>query len=151
MIASGRRKTPPYRAYAPLFQNLERPYLLYLALLLHDVGKPEGHGKHAAVSAELALRVAKRLGLDGAATQTLRQVIEHHLLMASVSQRRDLDDPAVIRKFAKQAQNPETLALLTLHTFADSQATSDKLWNGFKDSLLWALHNKTMVADDRRD
>ena len=50
----------------------------------------------------------------------------------------------VIRNFAKQVQTPETLALLTLHTFADSQATSDKLWNGFKDSLLWSLHHKTM-------
>ncbi len=51
---------------------------------------------------DLALRAAKRLNLDDAATQTLRLVIEHHLLMASVSQRRDLDDPAVIRQFAKQ-------------------------------------------------
>src|SRR6185436_8264403 len=44
----------------------------------------------------------------------------------------------------KEVQNPETLSLLTLLTFADAQATSDKLWNGFKDSLLWTLHNKTM-------
>lgn len=137
-------KDPPYSEYVPLFQKLERPFLLYLALLLHDVGKPEGHGNHAVVSAELALRVAKRLGLDGSSTHTLRLVIENHLLMASTSQRRDLDDPAVIRKFAKQVQNPETLGLLTLHTFVDSQATSDKLWNGFKESLLWSLHHKTV-------
>jgi len=137
-------KSPPHSTYLPLFQKLERPVLLYLALLLHDVGKPEGHGNHSAVSASLALRVAKRLGLDGAATHTLRLVIENHLVMASVSQRRDLDDPAVLRNFAKQIQNPETLALLTLHTFADSLATSDKLWNGFKDSLLWTLHRKAL-------
>jgi [protein-PII] uridylyltransferase len=137
-------KEPPYSEYVPLFQKLERPFLLYLALLLHDVGKPEGHGNHAVVSAELAMRVAKRLGLDGSSTHTLLLVIENHLLMASTSQRRDLDDPAVIRKFAKQVQNPETLALLTLHTFVDSQATSDKLWNGFKESLLWSLYHKTV-------
>src|ERR1035438_353259 len=64
--------------------------------------------------------------------------------MASVSQRRDLDDPAVIQQFAQQVQTPETLALLTLHTFVDSQATSDKLWNGFKDLLLGSLHHKTL-------
>ncbi|MGA2867504.1 MAG: [protein-PII] uridylyltransferase [Verrucomicrobiota bacterium] len=137
-------KEPPYSTYAELFHNLERPFLLYLALLLHDLGKPEGHG-HPALSAEIALRVAKRLGLDGAATHTLRLVIENHLLLASVSQRRDLDDPAVIRQVAKAAQTPETLAMLTLHTFADSLATSDKLWNGFKDSLLWSLHHKAMA------
>jgi [protein-PII] uridylyltransferase len=134
----------PFARYAPLFQGLDRPFLLYLALLLHDTGKADGHGKHALVGGQLADRVAKRLGLDGSATHTLRLVIENHLLMASTSQRRDLEDPVVIRAFAKQLQNSEALALLTLHTFADSLATSDKLWNGFKDSLLWTLHLKAM-------
>jgi [protein-PII] uridylyltransferase len=137
-------RVPPYAAYAPLFQHLERPYLLYLALLLHDTGKANGRGKHSETGAENATRVAKRLNLDASAASTLRLVIEHHLLMAGVSQRRDLDDPMVIRNFARQIQNPETLTLLTILTFADSQATSDKLWNGFKDSLLWTLYDKTM-------
>jgi len=136
-------KDPPYAAYAALLHQLERPFVLYLALLLHDVGKPDGHG-HPALSGALALRVAKRLGLDGAATHTLLVIIENHLLLASVSQRRDLDAPAVIRHVAKQTQTPQALDMLTLHTFADSLATSDKLWNGFKDSLLWSLHHKTM-------
>jgi [protein-PII] uridylyltransferase len=137
-------KAPPYSTYTPLFQKLERPFLLYLALLLHDVGKADSHGNHSLASCELALRAAKRLRLDEAATKTLLLVIEHHLLMASVSQRRDLDDPAVIQQFAKQVQTAETLALLTLHTFVDSQATSDKLWNGFKDLLLGSLHHKAV-------
>jgi [protein-PII] uridylyltransferase len=137
-------KAPPYATYTPLFQKLERPFVLYLALLLHDVGKADSHGNHAQVSCDLAMRAAKRLSLDEAATQTLRLVIEHHLLMASTSQRRDLDDPAVIRQFAKKVQTPETLAMLTLHTFVDAQATSDKLWNGFKDLLLGSLHHKTL-------
>jgi [protein-PII] uridylyltransferase len=134
----------PLKSYAELLQSLERPYLLYLALLLHDTGKPDGHGKHSEVGAKLAIRAGRRLGLDGAATHTLRLVIEHHLLMASVSQRRDMDDPVVIRNFARQLQTPEALALLTLHTYADTMATSDKLWNSFKDSLLWELHRRTM-------
>jgi [protein-PII] uridylyltransferase len=96
------------------------------------------------VSRDLAMRVAKRLALDGAATHTLRLLIEHHLLMASVSQRRDLDDPSVIRQFAETIQTPELLDLLAVHTFVDSVATSDKLWNGFKDALLWSLYHKTM-------
>ena len=56
-------KEPPYDRYAPVFQSLERPGLLYLALLLHDVGKAQQHGKgrHAEASASLALRAAKRL------------------------------------------------------------------------------------------
>jgi [protein-PII] uridylyltransferase len=137
-------RNPPYNTYTALFHSLERPFILYLGLLLHDVGKPEGHGHHADVSADLATRAAKRLKLDGSASHNLRLLIENHLLMASTSQRRDLDDPAVIRNFATRVQNAELLSLLTLHTFVDAQATSDKLWNGFKDSLLWSLHFKAM-------
>jgi [protein-PII] uridylyltransferase len=137
-------KDEPYAHYAPLFQGLERPGLLYLALLLHDVGKSEIHkkGDHPRVSADMAMRAAKRLRLEASAARLLRVIIENHLLMASLSQRRDLDDPAVIRHFAEQMQTTEALNLLTLLTFADSQGTSDKLWNGFKDSLLWQLHSR---------
>ena len=137
-------REPRYAAYAPLFQKLEHPYLLYLALLLHDTGKPQGHGNHSELGGRLSDRVSKRLQLDGVAAHTLRSVIENHLLMASLSQRRDLDDPFVIHNFVKQVQTTETLSLLTLLTFADSLATSDKLWNGFKDALLWSLYDKAV-------
>ena len=137
----------PYRHYAPLLQSVERPGLLYLALLLHDVGKADRHrkGRHAEISAAMALRAAKRLRLDGSAAETLHTLIEHHLLMTGISQRRDLDDPAVIRNFARQIKTPEALNLLTLLTFADAQGTSDKLWNGFKDQLLWQLYERSLV------
>jgi [protein-PII] uridylyltransferase len=64
--------------------------------------------------------------------------------MASVSQRRDLDDPVVIRQFAAQVQSVENLKLLTLHTLADSLGTSDQLWNGFKDALLIQLYRAAL-------
>lgn len=134
----------PYAHYSQLFREVERPHLLYLALLLHDAGKADPKGNHAHAGSELAERFAIRVGLDGSATHTLRVIIENHLTMATVSQRRDLEDPTVIQNFAKIIQNAETLKVLTLHTFADSLATSDKLWNDFKDALLWTLHRKAM-------
>jgi [protein-PII] uridylyltransferase len=137
-------KRPPLSHYAEIFQTVERPFVLYLALLLHDAGKaqPEA-GDHSEVGALLAARVARRLGLDTATTEALQLLIRHHLLMSVVSQRRDLDDPAVIRHFAGQVQNVENLALLTLHTLADSLGTSEHFWNGFKDTSLWTLFHKT--------
>lgn len=137
-------KEAPYSTYAPHFQQIERPALLYLALLLHDTGKPEGHGKHASVGAKLAARVGKRIKLDASGMHTLGLLIEHHLLMAIISQRHDMDDPSVLRNFTRAIETPETLSLLTLLTFVDAMATSDKLWNGFKDQLLWQLHNRAM-------
>ena len=135
-------KDLPYQTYTEIFESLEQPFVLYLALLLHDSGKALRTGKHEELGGQLALRVARRLGLDGATAHDLSLIIEHHLTMAQVSQRRDLDDLAVIRAFASQVQRTENLKMLTLHTFADSMATSDKLWNGFKDTLLWTLFHK---------
>jgi [protein-PII] uridylyltransferase len=135
---------PPYAEYAPLLQSLERPFVLYLALLLHDVGKAGEHADHAVASVVAARKAARRLDLDEPTTETLCRVIEHHILPARTSQLRDLDDPAVIRRFADTVKDLETLRLLTVLTFADSQATSDKLWNGFKDSLLWMLYRRTL-------
>ena len=134
---------PPFNRYADMFQHLDRPFILYLALLLHDSGKAYRTGQHARVGGKLAVNVAKRLALDESTTATLRLLIENHLVMAQVSQRRDLDDPGVIRAFAAQVQSPENLDLLTLHTFGDSQATSTQFWTEFKDSLLRTLYQKT--------
>jgi len=138
---------PPYKNYAPLFQGLAHPGLLYLALLLHDVGKSahEKNEGHSQISADMAMRAAKRLHLDASATHILQVLIVNHLLMATVSQRRDLDDDSVIRDFAHTIESVELLNSLTLLTFADSEGTSDKLWNGFKDSLLWQLHSRAMI------
>jgi [protein-PII] uridylyltransferase len=136
----------PFCHYAEMFRNLERPFLLYLALLLHDSGKSRPSSDHTRVGVELAQKVARRLQLDVAAAASLRLVIENHLVMAQVSQRRDLDDAEVIQDFAGLVQNPENLALLTLHTFADSMGTSDQLWNGFKDTSLLTLYERTRQA-----
>jgi [protein-PII] uridylyltransferase len=139
-------KAPPYNHYTEMFRSLETPYVLYLALLLHDSGKAFRTGHHEEIGGDVALSVSRRLGLDGAKTHTLRLIIESHLVMAQISQRRDLEDPAVITNFARSIQNVENLVLLTLHTFADSNGTSDQLWNGFKDAVLWSLYQKTRRA-----
>ncbi len=139
-------KEPPFYNYAELLQKIERPFVLYLALLLHDSGKGVPGKDHHMASSRMALTVAKRLGLDGATAHALCLIVEHHQLMAQISQRRDLEDPSVIRNFATLIQSTENLALLTLHTFADSQGTGSGLWNGFKDSLLWMLYHKTYAV-----
>jgi [protein-PII] uridylyltransferase len=136
-------KAPPFSSYSELFQGIESPFILYLALLLHDAGKAYRTGHHEEIGGKVAQSVSRRLGLDGSKSHTLRLIIENHLVMAQISQRRDLDDPAVINGLARQVQTVENLVLLTLHTFADSMGTSDKLWNGFKDAVLWRLFEKT--------
>ena len=137
---------PPFDHYADLFRAVELPYVLYLALLLHDSGKAFPGGRHEIIGGDLALRASRRLRIDAPNTAVLKLLIEQHLAMVQISQRRDLEDPEVIHQFAAIVQNTATLDLLTLHTFADSMGTSDTLWNGFKDSLLWQLWRKTREA-----
>ncbi len=134
---------PPLGQYADLLHKLERPNLLYLALLLHDAGKATHKPDHADHSSRIALSLAKRLQMDPTTTRTLCLLVKLHLEMILVSQRRDLDDLGVIRAFAQKVQSQEALRMLTLVTYADSVGTSDQLWNGFKDTLLWALYHKT--------
>jgi [protein-PII] uridylyltransferase len=135
-------KEAPFSNYEEIFRELERPFVLYLALLLHDAGKADHTGRHSEIGGQLALKVARRLELDGATTHALRLLIENHLVMATTSQRRDLEDESIVRQFATQVQTVENLRMLTLHTFADSLGTSDHLWNSFKDSLLITLYRK---------
>ena len=133
---------PPFKAFAELLQHVERPFILYLALLLHDVGKAYDRPDHALEGSKIAVSVARRLHLDDAATELLQFLIRHHLLMATSSQRRDPDDPAEVALFVDKVGTAERLDLLTLHTFADSMGTSEKLWTSHKNSLLWTLYHQ---------
>lgn len=136
-------KTQPFSNYLELFRSLDRPYVLYLALLLHDVGKADETQDHAVESTRVAASQTRRLRLPAPTASTIGFLVRHHLLMVRLSQKLDLDDPEVIRDFAAKVQTPEQLNLLTLHTFADSMGTSETLWTPFKESLLWTLHRRT--------
>lgn len=133
--------TDPGRVfYSDLLAKVQRPELLYLALLLHDVGKSVRSASHAQRGARMALAATRQLGLDDAATKVVTFLIEQHLTMAYVSQHRNLDDPEEIRRFASGVGDCERLALLMLHTYADSNGTNDKFWTGHKDALLRELY-----------
>jgi len=133
---------PPFIHYTHILQNIDKPYLLYLALFLHDTGKGLESGDHSKDGAVVALKVGERLGLTPRRLARLQFLVEHHLLMAKVSQRRDIDSPTVIRQFAETVQDEENLAMLTLLTFTDALGTSDDLWNEFKNTLLQTLYRR---------
>ena len=132
---------PPFAHYTHILQDIDLPYLLYLALFLHDAGKGMGSGDHVKDGTVVCQKVGERLGLTPRRLARLKFLVEHHLLMAEVSQRRDTDSPTVIRQFTETVQDEENLAMLTLLTFADSLGTSNNLWNDFKNTLLQTLYH----------
>jgi [protein-PII] uridylyltransferase len=134
---------PPHVNYRKQFQQLEHPHVLYLALLLHDVGKSANVAHHAEASAEMARKVAVRLKLGPDETAQLLFLVRDHLKLSMLSQRRDIDDHATIEAAARIVKNEAWLDSLLLLTFADAAGTSIKTWSEWKEALLWELYHRT--------
>jgi [protein-PII] uridylyltransferase len=136
----------PHAAYRKLFQQLEQPHVLYLAVLLHDVGKAANVKLHAEASNEMAKRVAQRLKLTADETARLLFLVRDHLKLSLLSQRRDIDDHATIDAAVRIVKYGAYLDNLMLLTFADAAGTSIKTWSEWKQALLWELYHRTRQA-----
>ena len=123
---------------ADLVDRVDRPDLLVLGALLHDIGK--GYpGDHTEVGMELVADIAHRMGYPPTDVDVLVAMVEHHLLLPDVATRRDLEDPDTIAEVARQAGTVQTLRLLGALTEADSVATGPAAWSKWKASLVREL------------
>jgi len=133
-------KDPKLLEYQELFRKLEDPYVLYLALLLHDTGKASGARHHAEASALNAQKVAARLQLSPERRSRLILLVDHHLTLSEMAQRRNVEDPATVAAFASRLHTQENIDSLMLLTLADGQGTSAQNWSDWKESLVWQLY-----------
>jgi [protein-PII] uridylyltransferase len=119
--------------------------VLYVALLLHDIGKgrPEDH---SIIGAQMARRIAPRLGLDEEESETVEWLVRYHLLMSDMAQKRDIGDPRTVRDFAKAVKTKKRLDLLTVLTVCDIRGVGPNTWNNWKAMLLRQLHGLTTDA-----
>jgi [protein-PII] uridylyltransferase len=120
---------------------------LYLAALLHDVGKGSGED-HSVAGERLARQVAARMGLPPAATEEVAVLVRWHLLLAEVATRRDLDDPAVIGLVAARLGGARRLRRLYALTVADGLATGPQAWSSWKGALVGELYAKALAVLD---
>ena len=127
--------------FKQVYDDLKNPEWLFLVGLLHDVGKGY-RGEHSARGAEIVARILKRLGLDEEAGRVIPFLIQHHLLLANISQRRDLNDEKTAVQVAQIVGDLETLRLLFLLTVADSLATGPMASSDWKIMLLIELFFK---------
>ncbi|MCK9921255.1 [protein-PII] uridylyltransferase [Frankia sp. AgPm24] len=123
---------------AAFTRDVDRPDLLLLGALLHDIGK--GYpGDHTDAGIEQVRRIGPRLGLPPADVDVLIAMIRHHLLLGESATRRDIDDLATIEAVAGAAGSERILTLLHLLTEADSRATGPTAWNAWKARLIGDL------------
>lgn len=129
--------------YGALFKNLDDPAILYLAMLLHDIGKAANTPHHAKASLKSAERIATRLGLNGERKERLLTLIEHHGELGVSARTRDLEDVTTTSHLAKIVQTLPTLEALMILTLADGMGTADAQWSDWKEQLVWSLFEKT--------
>jgi [protein-PII] uridylyltransferase len=119
--------------------------VLYVALLLHDIGKGRDED-HSILGAQIARKVAPRLGLKRKEVDTVEWLVRYHLLMSDMAQKRDIADPRTVRDFAKAVQTKERLDLLCVLTVCDIRGVGPNTWNNWKASLIRALYRQTRRA-----
>ena len=135
--------------FGELLTELERPDLLFLALLLHDTGKGLAGTDHVHNSLQLAAAAVERMGLATEDAQTVCFLIATHLEMSSTMRRRDIYDPETVRDLASKMGTPERLKMLTLLTLADIKSVNPEALTPWKAENLWRLYAGTASYFDR--
>jgi [protein-PII] uridylyltransferase len=131
-----------YPFLGQLMQEFDRPEVLYLAALFHDIAKGRG-GDHSHLGAQDAARFCRAHGMAKADAELVAWLVEHHLAMSATAQKQDLGDPEVISHFATLVRDERTLTALYILTVADIRGTSPTVWNAWKGKLLEDLFRYT--------
>jgi [protein-PII] uridylyltransferase len=129
---------------AQVFTEVDKPELLMLGMLLHDIGKAKGHG-HVAKGIPLIRELAARLALAPEDTAVVEFLVAHHLTMSHIAQRRDIDDPKTIADFAATVGDPQRLRMLYLLTYADMRAVGPGVLTPWQAVVLHELYARTLA------
>lgn len=133
-----------YSRYEKEIRKNNEPLLLYLILLLHDIGKSVGIKDHAANGARMAKSVLNRFDVGKEQQEQILFVIENHLEMTRFWQRFDLDDPQTAASFATFIEDRQKLRFLYVHTYCDACGTAPTLWNHYKETMHRTLYLRTL-------
>jgi len=140
-IVTSTRRSREEEEFHRIYQRVQDKELLTLAILLHDIGKGKGHG-HSKIGAEIVARIGARWGFREDRISDLVFLVERHLLMAHVSQQRDLHDIELILSFTETVQTAARLDMLYLLTYADMKEVGPDVWTQWKAMLLNELYEK---------
>jgi [protein-PII] uridylyltransferase len=134
-----------YPFCSQLAAGWDKPWVLYVAALFHDIAKGRG-GDHSELGASEVRRFCRSHGIERDDARMIEFLVQEHLSMSHTAQKADLSDPDVIRAFAAKVGNERRLTALYLLTVADIRGTSPKVWNAWKGKLLEDLFRLTLRA-----
>ena len=122
-----------------LINKIPKIEILYIAGIFHDLGKGQG-GDHSEIGAKTSFDFAIRLGMSDTDANLISWLVKKHLIMSSISQKKDIGEAETIKEFKKHLDQSEKLDYLYLLTINDIRATNPALWNGWKHQLLKDLY-----------
>jgi [protein-PII] uridylyltransferase len=134
-----------YPHCSPLMQSFEKPEIVYLAGLFHDIAKGRG-GDHSELGAVDAEAFCLEHGLSHYDARTVAWLVRNHLILSMTAQKKDISDPAVINEFAATVGDKAHLDYLYVLTVADVRGTNPRLWNSWKATLFRDLYDATARA-----
>ena len=132
-----------YPFCSQLASGWDKPWVLYVAALFHDIAKGRG-GDHSELGGVEARHFCRQHGIAAEDTQLIEFLVREHLTMSRIAQKSDLSDSSVIADFARRVGNERNLTALYLLTVADIRGTSPKVWNAWKGKLLEDLYKYTL-------
>ena len=133
-----------------LAREVERPEILILGILFHDIGKGQGGG-HSELGRVMALEVAARMGLNVDEQELLAFLVLHQLLLTGTAFRRDIQDEKTVADMADTMGTVENLKCLYVLTYSDVKAVGPDVWNNWKGALLEELFNRTLHVLEERE
>ena len=132
-----------YPFCSQLAAGWDKPWILYVAAIFHDIAKGRG-GDHSELGAMEVRRFCKQHEIGREDCELIEFMVHEHLTMSRIAQKEDLSNPAVISAFAQRVGNERYLTALYLLTVADIRGTSPKVWNAWKGKLLEDLYRYTL-------
>ncbi len=134
-----------YPFCSQLAAGWDKPWILYVAALFHDIAKGRG-GDHSELGAQEVRHFCRQHLIEADECRLIEFLVREHLTMSRIAQKEDLSDPAVIEAFARRVGSERNLTALYLLTVADIRGTSPKVWNAWKGKLLEDLYRATLRA-----
>jgi [protein-PII] uridylyltransferase len=134
-----------YPLCSQLAAGWDKPWVLYVAALFHDIAKGRG-GDHSKLGASSVRLFCRQHGIAREDARMIEFLVREHLTMSHTAQKTDLTDPDVVLKFAEKVGSERRLTALYLLTVADIRGTSPKVWNAWKGKLLEDLYKYTSRA-----
>ncbi len=135
---------------AKIFHSLSEKNILFVAILLHDIGKPVDVAGHEIIGSEMAVTIMTRLGFNAKQIEMVKFLVRHHLTMEQTALRRNLNDPYILNEFVSIFEDKKALDYLYLLTYADLSAVNPTVWTEWKNDLLFELYSKTKEMLENR-